>query len=135
MTLRFATAAATALTLGLTGLVGGAEPAQAFGFDICKKVKTKIVNRTGEQVKIYDLDYHDYGSDLWRSEPVDDFYMPANEVRFITRNLEKVNQARTQIRIKYKKLDSDGEYRVKAKDWSSSSTCTKNKTYVVYLEN
>jgi len=132
MTQRFTFAVKATLTATLIALSG---TANAFSFDSCKDVTIVVRNHTGEEVRIYDLDYHDYGVGKWRSEPLNNFNLRNGKSKFIKRSLGAVNQARTQIRIQYKKLDSDGEYRIKAADWSSSAVCSKGKTFEVKLEN
>lgn len=132
MTPRFTFAVKAALTATLIALSG---TASAFSFDSCKDVTIVVRNHTGEEVRIYDLDYYDYAVGIWRSEPLNNFNLRGGKSKFIERNLGSVNQARTQIRIQYRKLDSDGEYRIKTEDWSSSGVCSKGKTFEVKLEN
>ena len=61
--------------------------------------------------------------------------MPTAKPRTWEFNLNQVDHAYTQIRVNYRKKESDGGWTSKVyRDWSAKSVCEKGKKYKVYLE-
>lgn len=86
-----------------------ATPAAA-AFNICKGVKLKVENKSNKTIQLFDIDYYDYGSRKWRSEPVRNTILEPGDTYRKTRNLEKVNRAETKIRARYRTLKSNGRW-------------------------
>ena len=105
-------------------------------FNNCKDVTVHAINKTGRDIKIIDVDYHDYEKGKWRSEPTPNRKISANGKPYIWKfNLNKVDHAYTQIRVNYRKKKSDGGWTKKVyRDWSAKSICEKGKKYRVNLE-
>lgn len=102
----------------------------------CKKATVHAVNKTGVDIKVIDVDYHDYYKKVWRSEGTPNRKISANGKPYLWKfNLNQVDNAFTQIRVKYRKKDSDGKYSKKVyRDWSDKLLCTEGKKYRVNLE-
>lgn len=124
-----ATAAAMLAVAGAASLSVTA-PASA-GFDICKKVHISIKNNTGGPIQLYDFDYRDFGSNRWRSENTPNRVIRNGGSFSVTRNLEGVNNAKTFVRVQFRKLKSNGKWD-RSKSWyadSATSVCTRGKSY------
>ncbi|MDH3241762.1 MAG: hypothetical protein OEO83_13975 [Alphaproteobacteria bacterium] len=99
--------------------------APAAASEHCRDVYVKVTNKTGDKVKIIDLDYFDYGlgkKGRWRSEPTKNEVVPKNQVYQTTRRLENVKAEYTKIRIKYRKPKKFGVGTFGAKVHKSKST-------------
>ncbi len=100
----------------------------------CKDVYLKVVNNTGNEIKVIDLDYYDPAYEKWRSEPVSNEVIPNNQVWQETRRLERVNEKNIRIRVKYRVPDSDrmgGWSEVFTKESSPRQVCSPGKIYEV----
>ena len=109
-------------------------PAEA-AFNICKKVKLHVDNKSKKTVRLFDIDYYDYAKSKWRSEPIRDFIMQPGAKYRVTRNLEKVNRTQTKIRVKYRTLKSNGRWD-NAKYWyydSPVKVCKHRTTFKVNI--
>ncbi len=123
----------TAKALLIAGLLAAAGSANAWGLDICSKVKLDIKNNAGETIQIYDIDYYDYGSSVWRSEPTVNRVLNNGGSWQDTRNLEDVENASTKLRVKYRKLNSKNRWDGRYTATSSKVTCTKGKRISVTI--
>ncbi|HFC04154.1 MAG TPA: hypothetical protein ENJ55_00495 [Rhizobiales bacterium] len=127
-----ATLAAAALaTAGMMSLTT-ATPVMAKP-DICKKVKIKITNLTGAPIQVFDLDYWDFGSNRKRSENISNRVLANGDSYKYTRNLEGVNNAKTFVRVQFRKLKRNGKWKL-TRWWnadSATSVCTRGKTYTI----
>lgn len=104
-------------------------------FNNCKNVKVKATNKTGKEIKVIDVDYHDYYKAVWRSEPTKNTMLANNKTYTQEFNFNQVDHAYTQMRVKYRKKESDGGWSSKVyRDWSGKSLCTDGKTYVLDLK-
>ncbi|MEP3599682.1 MAG: hypothetical protein ABJN26_07210, partial [Stappiaceae bacterium] len=65
----FAKIALAASALAVAGMMNVASVTPADASEHCKKVYIQVTNNTGAPIKMVDLDYRDYGSRKWRSEP------------------------------------------------------------------
>ncbi|QDZ02124.1 hypothetical protein FQ775_18020 [Nitratireductor mangrovi] len=127
--------AGTAIALA-AALAGTALPAApAFASEHCKKVYLKVVNRTGSEIKVIDLDYWDPSSNKWRSEPTKNEVIPNGQVWQETRRLERVNAERTRLRVEYRlpKSKGFGNWGKKQRGYSGYATCSRGKVYQVVL--
>ncbi|WP_417670947.1 hypothetical protein [Roseibium sp.] len=126
----FAKTAAAAAVLAVAGIASIAPMDEAAaGFDICKKVKITVQNNTGAPIQLYDLDYRDLGSNRWRSENISNRVIPHGGTYSVKRNLEGVNNAKTFVRVQFRKLKSNGKWD-RFNTWYADSqtiTCTKGK--------
>lgn len=127
-------AAAAVLAVAGIATVSTMEQAHA-GFDICKKVKITVKNKTGGPIKLFDLDYKDFGSGRMRSENISNRVIPHGGSYSWKRNLEGVNNAKTYIEAQFTKLKSNGKWDLKHYWWQNSATkvCSKGKRYTVTL--
>ena len=99
--------ASFALFTAMMPLLGAQAPAEAAFRRSCKDVYLKVQNNTGEEIKVIDLDYWDPSSGrngIWRSEPVSNEVIPNGQPWQEVRNLEKVDQMNTRIRVQYRKI-------------------------------
>lgn len=127
---------AAAAVVAVTGVasISAMDEAHA-AFDICKKVKITVQNKTGAPIKLFDLDYKDFGSGRMRSENISNRVIPNGGSYTWKRNLEGVNNAKTFVRAQYSKLKSNGKWDLRYYWWQNSSTrvCSKGKRYKVTL--
>ena len=106
----------------------------------CKKVHMEVKNKTGEQIKIVDLDYWDSESEKWRSEPVRNVNINNNRTWQATRNLERVNGQPVYLRVEYKekKWSRLLQKRVwkakKSKFYSGTKHCTRNTEFLMEIK-
>ncbi|MBD1549258.1 hypothetical protein [Roseibium aggregatum] len=117
-------AVAGAASLSLTGQASA-------GFDICKKVHITVQNNTGGPIQLFDLDYRDFGSNRWRSENTPNRVIRNGGSFSVTRNLEGVNNAKTYVRVQFRKLKSNGKWD-HSKYWyadSGTSICSRGQSY------
>ncbi len=104
-------------------------------FNNCKDVTVHAVNKTGKNIKVIDVDYYDYYKKVWRSEPTPNRKISANGKPYIWKfNLNQVDHAYTQIRVKYRKKEGNGWTSKVYRDWSAKTLCEKGKKYKVNLE-
>jgi len=104
----------------------------------CRDVKVEATNETGKQVKVIDIDYHDYTKGKWRSKIIPNKKLASGKVYKKTfKKLSKVGGEQTQIRVEYRTLIKDGFFKkwseVK-RDWSSKGYCDKGATFAVTLD-
>lgn len=121
-----------AVMLAMAGSVSmlSVTPAAAL-FDICKDVKITAVNNTGGTIKIFDFDYWDFGSNRKRSENISNVTIENGRSYTIRRNLEGVNNAKTFVRVQFRKLKSNGKWD-NSSWWNANSgtkTCRKGSSY------
>ncbi len=103
----------------------------------CKDVYLKVINNTGNEIKVIDLDYYDPAYQKWRSEPVPNEVIPNNQVWQETRRLENVNQKNIRIRVEYRIPDSDRmggwSREVFTKESSPRQICSPGTIYEITL--
>ncbi|MGK7883333.1 MAG: hypothetical protein AB4057_01755 [Crocosphaera sp.] len=103
----------------------------------CKDVYLKVVNNTGQPVKIIDLDYYDPAYKKWRSEPVSNEVIPNGQVWQETRRLERVNEKNIRTRVEYRIPDSSRNNGwskdIFTKQSSSRQICSRGKIYEIVL--
>ncbi|MEP3276921.1 MAG: hypothetical protein ABJN26_24075, partial [Stappiaceae bacterium] len=99
----------------------------------CKKVYIQVTNNTGAPIKMVDLDYRDYGSRKWRSEPTPNEVIPNGGTWQETRRLEKVNAELTKLRIQFKREKRSGKWHKRENAYSGKATCTRGKIFKVTL--
>jgi hypothetical protein len=122
--------AAVMLTMAGSVSMLSVTPAAAL-FDICKDVKITAVNNTGGTIKIFDFDYWDFGSNRKRSENISNVTIENGRSYTIRRNLEGVNNAKTFVRVQFRKLKSNGKWD-NSSWWNADSgtkTCRKGSSY------
>ncbi|MBN9671022.1 hypothetical protein [Roseibium aggregatum] len=132
----FSKTAAAAGFVAVAGLASLSSPNEAHAmFDICKKVNITVQNQTGAPIQLFDLDYHDYGSNRKRSENITNRVIPNGGSYSWQRNLEGVNNAKTYIRAQFRKLKSNGRWDLGRYWWQNSATsvCSRGKSYRVVL--
>ena len=127
-------ATTAAIALATAGIISSmtVAPASA-GFDICKKVHINLKNLTGAPIQLFDLDYWDFGSNRKRSENISNRVLAHGASYRVTRNLEGVNNAKTFIRVQFRKLKSNGKWN-RSQWWnadSSTSTCRRGKSFII----
>ena len=117
----------------ILGSLGFAAPAQAG--NTCKNVQLSVYNKTGETINLVDVDYWDpaFGSNGgWRSEPVKNITLVNDAVWRETRNLEKVNQRSTRLRIEWRKKGKLGGWSLKKyKTISGYKTCSERMEFSI----
>ena len=120
---------------GAGALSAGTSTSAEAAFDICKKAKIKIVNQTGAPIKLFDIDYWDYGSNRKRSENISNRVLANGKSYTIQRNLEGVNNAMTHMIVQFHKLKSNGKWNYKYY-WNAKGAktmCTRGKTFKVVI--
>ena len=129
--------ASFALFTAMMPLLGAPAPAEAAFRRSCKDVYLKVQNNTGEEIKVIDLDYWDPSSGrngIWRSEPVSNEVIPDGQPWQEVRNLEKVDQMNTRIRVQYRTRTENGNWSWSVEEQSSSSAlCDRNSSYTITL--
>eukprot|EP00903_Cladosiphon_okamuranus_P003222 g3220.t1 len=100
--------------LAVTGVFAtqAIQPAEA-GWDICKDVRIKVVNKTNNPIKLVDLDYIDMRIDRKRSENISNRVIKKGKSYTWERNLEKVKNAKIKIRAQYQTLKNGEEAWIK----------------------
>ncbi len=98
----------------------------------CKKVRINISNQTGQTVQVYDIDYYDFGSGVWRSEPTKNRILNHGGGWTYKKRLEKVGAEQTQVRVQYRTA-RDGKWKDKHASVSATAVCYKNSAYNVTL--
>jgi hypothetical protein len=124
-------AAATVVAVAGMASLSGMNDAHAISFDICKKVKITVKNNTGKPIQLFDLDYKDFGSDRMRSENISNRVIANGGTYSVKRNLEGVKNAKTFVRVQFRKLKSNGKWN-RSQYWyadSSTAVCTKGKKF------
>ena len=123
--------------LSLEGEVNWGYTFQKQTFNNCKGVTVHAVNKTDVDVRIIDVDYHDYYKERWRSEPTPNRTILADGIKpYIWKfNLNQVDHAYTQIRIKYRKKEGDGWSDTVYRNWSGKYLCEAGKKFRVTLRN
>jgi len=101
----------------------------------CKKVYIEAINNTGKAIKIIDLDYYDYGSKKWRSEPTKNRVVYPGQSWSWRSRLEKVGGEKTRIRVEYrtatgKRINKWSKVQSKK---SSKATCSRGSAYTVTI--
>lgn len=129
------TVAASAITLATILATGTFSATPAMASPHCKKVYLKVVNRTGSEIKVIDLDYYDPALRRWRSEPVRNEVIPNGQVWQETRRLERVNAKRIRVRVDYRfpKSKGFGKWGRKQTTNSTWAVCRKGSSYQVVL--
>ncbi len=109
------------------------QPAHA-AFDICKDARITVTNNTGAPVQVFDLDYIDTRIDRKRSENISNRVLKNGASYTWERNLEGVKDTKIKIRAQYRKLKSNGKWRLKTYNkHSSTKKCTGDTTYSITL--
>ncbi len=110
-------------------------PAAAAFRNTCKDVDITIKNRTGKMVKVYDLEYYNDRTGLWKNMIFKDRTV-ANKKDWIEndRNLKKVRDVSTKIRVQYREF-KNGRVRWKLlKKDSSKARCSHNSKFTITLK-
>ena len=117
----------------VTAVALSATPAAAG--NSCKKVYLKVLNQTGNKIKIVDLDYWNPSTNRWKSEPTRNKEIPHGQPWTDVRNLEQVNARRTWVRIKFRKAKRGGFSKwTKIMDkHSRAAVCGRGSTYQIVL--
>lgn len=105
----------------------------------CKDVYLKVQNNTGNPIKVIDLDYWDQNSEKWRSELVPNEIIPNGQPWQATRNLERINNLTTKVRVDYrtrtKNIFGKESWSFKvSKAESKSETCKKGQIFQITLD-
>ena len=116
------------LTLAVP-LVFDITPAQASS--TCKDVYLQVINGTGKQIRVIDLDYYDPSDEKWRSEPVPNEEIDNGKTWQETRNLEKVNKMSVKIRVEYRVAKSNGKWGKVVKQEFPAQVCSHKTQYIM----
>ena len=109
------------------------QPAEA-GWDICKDVRIKIVNKTKNPINLVDLDYIDMRIDRKRSENISNRVIKRGKSYTWKRNLEKVKNADIKIRAQYQTLKGNGKWKWKPKNkLSSTKKCSGSPSFIINI--
>lgn len=122
--------------LAVTGVfVTQANQAAQADWDICKKVRIKVVNKTNKAIKLVDLDYIDMRIDRKRSENISNRVIGKGKSYTWTRNLEKVKNTDIKIRAQYQTLKSNGKWKWKPKNkLSSTKKCSGSPSFTINIK-
>ncbi|MEL7108994.1 MAG: hypothetical protein AAGJ68_06760 [Pseudomonadota bacterium] len=121
--------------LAVTGVFAtqAIQPAEA-GWDICKDVKIKVVNKTKNPIRIVDLDYIDMRIDRKRSENISNRVIKKGKHYTWERNLEKVKNAKIKIRAQYQTLKGNGKWKLIPKNkLSVPKKCTGSTKFTINI--
>ncbi len=104
-------------------------PAAIAGSETCKNVEIKLINATKDEIKLTKLEYDDSGQ--YRTEigvfGVDGKQKLQQKKSFEkTRDLKKVNDEQTHIRVTYRHLIGGDKYESPVTQKSSTFTCRDN---------
>ncbi|MFL0355447.1 hypothetical protein ACI5KX_03120 [Erythrobacter sp. GH1-10] len=127
MNTRTVTKTAATIALAATAAFGAAAPAMAG--NTCKNVAIEFTNDTGGKIKIVDIDYWDPAKGRnggWRSIYVRNEKLSPGVTWDETRNLRRVNQRQTKLRIEYRLPGKHFGWRLKKhKVISDSFVCSR----------
>lgn len=98
----------------------------------CKKVYLKVLNQTGAQIKVIDLDYWNPATSRYKSEPTRNKVIPNGQPWSDVRNLEQVNARNTWIRVKFREKQN-GKWSKVQKAQSAAAVCGQNASYQIVL--
>ena len=90
------------MAAAVIGSAAALMPGVAEASEHCKRVYIEAINKTGKTVKVVDIDYYDYGSKKWRSEPTTNRILRNGESWSWRKRLERVNGEKTVVRIEYR---------------------------------
>ena len=131
-----ATLTVAMLAISVSGAVVALPGAAHAAKDTCEGATIIARNRVGQQIRIIDIDWYDYGKQKWRSQPLQNFHLQAGKSKFFTYNLKRVNEAYTKIRVVYRKLDNRGDYKVYGEGRSRKLICNNgSKRFEVFLND
>ena len=102
----------------------------------CKDVVIRATNRTGQEIKIIDVDFYDYENQRWRSKIVRNTKLPNGRSWSKRLRLQKVGGDRTKVRIQYQVKDRHNLINPWSKviDWETASqTCRDGAHFSVVL--
>lgn len=124
-----------AVLTAISPLLISPTPASAAFRNTCKDVDITIKNETGKMVKVYDIEYYNDRTGLWKNMIFKDRAL-ANNSTWIEkdRNLKKVRDVETKVRIQYREF-KNGRVRWKLleKD-SSKARCSHGNKFTVTLK-
>ncbi|MEM9150400.1 MAG: hypothetical protein AAGB19_08095 [Cyanobacteria bacterium P01_F01_bin.3] len=109
-------------------------PASAlFGRTNCRNVSLTAINKTGGPIKIFDIEYFNPRTNLWKNEWVSNRIIANNGTWTDERNLEKVYDLKTKVRFQYRTLKENGKWSRKVETDSNTQRCSDGETYSVTL--
>ncbi|MEM8506115.1 MAG: hypothetical protein AAF716_23565 [Cyanobacteria bacterium P01_D01_bin.1] len=121
------------LSTALFPVLGAASPAEA-ATRHCKKVNLEVINNSGEEIRILDIDYYDVDAlGDWRSEPIANTEVADGEIWEKTRRLESVNQENTQVVVEYQTRNLHGSWGRRQEANSSWQVCSRGATYTMTI--
>jgi len=101
----------------------------------CKNVEITATNDSDHEVKITDLDYHDYEKNKWYSKLTMNSVLKDKGAWVKTRRLKAVGLDETQIRIRYKlRKKGTKEWGKEKRAWSKKQVCEEGSKFAVSLK-
>ncbi|WP_373540233.1 hypothetical protein [Chamaesiphon sp.] len=116
-------------------------PPAALASDTCNNVDITLTNSTPDEIKITKLEYYDFDKGQYRTETgvfgVDGKQNLERGQSFpiANRDLEKVNDDSTQIRVTYRHRIGGDKYGSTVTDSTPTFTCRDNMSKTVVLNN
>lgn len=121
------------LSTTLLPILGAASPAEA-ATRHCKKVNLEVINNSGKEIKVVDIDYYDVDAlGDWRSEPIANTEVDPGETWQKTRRLESVNQENTRVVVEYQTRDIYGDWGRRQEASSAWQVCSRGATYTMTI--
>lgn len=109
----------------------GAQTAQAAA---CKDVRMFLENRTGESIKLIDIDYK-ADKERWRSENTKNRIIdPGATYRNIGRNLEGVGGKVIQVRFEFRRLNKRGGWSGKEAVYTEFGRCADRARFAAVAQ-
>ena len=129
-------------SLLIVGLSAWMPPAAIAGSETCKNVNITLQNDTKDDIKVTKLEYYDFDNDQYRTET--GIFGPSgnlgifegNNFPINKRDLEKVNNESTKIRVTYRQRSGNGnKYGSSKTETTPTFTCTSGMPKEVVLDN
>lgn len=128
-------------SLLIVGLSAWMPPAAIAGSETCKNVDIKLINATNDEIKVTKLEYFDRDNRQYRTETgifgpdgKQDLVASGPPFTIAKRDLEKVNNERTNIRVTYRHLIGGNKYGSSKTEITPDFTCRSNAEDPVKVE-
>jgi hypothetical protein len=116
-------------SLLVVGLSAWMPPAAIAGSETCKNVDINLKNATTDEIQITKLEYYDFDNDKYRAETgvfgIDgkQNVFADKSFRIANRDLEKINNESTQIRVTYRHRIGGNKYEPPVTENTPTFTC------------